>query len=98
MSWWLAEPFGIGSTCVAAGSLPLSFGAVDPSVVARTIFVGSVFFTSAGYLSVHETVSAPHGILTALADRACALWFTGDRTGSTGGPRSSSSPGRSRSL
>lgn len=65
MSWWLAALFGIGSICFATGSLPLYFDAVSPSLVAWTFFVGSVFFTSAGYLSFHETVIAPQAILAA---------------------------------
>ncbi|MDN5766302.1 MAG: YrhK family protein [Humibacillus sp.] len=65
MSWWLAALFGIGSLCFATGSLPLYFDAVSPSIVAWTFFVGSLFFTSAGYLSFHETVIAPQAILAA---------------------------------
>lgn len=65
MSWWLAALFGIGSLCFATASLPLYFDAVSPSLVAWTFFVGSVFFTSAGYLSFHETVIAPQAILAA---------------------------------
>lgn len=38
---------------------------MDAWVVAWTFFVGSLFFTSAGYLAFHEAASAPAGILTA---------------------------------
>lgn len=62
-SWWLAALFGIGAVCFAVGSTPVFFNDVNPSVLAWTFFVGSLFFTSAGYLQVHECVTAPDGVL-----------------------------------
>ena len=53
----------IGSLCFALGSVPLYFDTLDPAVVAGTFFVGSIFFTSAGYLQFHETLRAPGGVL-----------------------------------
>lgn len=64
LSWWLGALFGIGSLCFALGSLPLYFDHVDPTIVAYTFFVGSIFFTSAGYLQYHETLRAPEGIFS----------------------------------
>lgn len=64
-SWWLAALFGIGSVCFAVGSLPVFFDDVDPSILAATFFVGSLFFTSAGYLQFHQTIAAPDGVLAA---------------------------------
>jgi hypothetical protein len=63
MSWWLAALFGIGATCFAAGSLPVYVDHVDARVVAWTFAVGSVFFTAAAALQLHETLTAPQAIL-----------------------------------
>jgi hypothetical protein len=51
--------FGIGSLCFALGSLPLYFDAVAPLTTAITFFVGSIFFTSAAAVQLHECQSAP---------------------------------------
>lgn len=63
LSWWIGGLFAIGSLCFALGSLPLFFDQVDPAVVGWTFFVGSIFFTSAAYLQLHETLRAPAGVL-----------------------------------
>lgn len=63
MSWWIGSLFAIGSVCFGLGSLPAFFDTVAASTVAWTFFVGSLFFTSAGYLQYRETVTAPEGIV-----------------------------------
>lgn len=76
-SWWLAALFGVGAVCFAVGSMPVFFNDVDPSVLAWTFFVGSLFFTSAGYLQFHETTTAPDGVLSSpprLRLRALLHW------------------------
>ena len=50
ITWWTAALFAVGSSCFALGSFPVYFLNVPGSVVAVTFFVGSVFFTTAGYL------------------------------------------------
>jgi hypothetical protein len=67
LSLWIGGLFAIGSICFAVGSVPGYFDAVAPGVVAGTFFVGSVFFTSAAYLQLHETLRAPGGVLTGSA-------------------------------
>ncbi|WP_426592145.1 hypothetical protein ACPPVS_10125 [Cellulomonas sp. McL0617] len=62
MSWWIGGLFAVGSLCFAVGAVPVYFDRVAPAVVAWTFFVGSIFFTSAGYLQYRETVTAPEGI------------------------------------
>ncbi len=62
MSWWIGALFAIGSICFALGSLPVYFNNIAAPIVAWTFFVGSLFFTSAGYLVFRETVAAPEGI------------------------------------
>ena len=51
---WL---FAIGSTCFALGSLPLYFDNVSAAVTAATFFVGSLFFTSAGYIQYYLSIN-----------------------------------------
>ena len=58
----LALLFGIGSICFALGSLPLYFDAVAPSTTAATFFVGSLFFTTAAAVQLHECMEAPDGV------------------------------------
>jgi hypothetical protein len=52
---WL---FAIGSTCFALGSLPLYFENVSAAVTAMTFFVGSLFFTSAGYIQYYLSINS----------------------------------------
>lgn len=61
-SWAMGILFGIGSLCFALGSLPLYFDAVAPSTTAITFFVGSIFFTSAAAVQLHESFSAPEDV------------------------------------
>lgn len=68
-SWWIGGLFAIGSICFALGSLPLYFDSVAAPTVARTFFVGSIFFTSAAYLQYRETVTAPEGIFAGTPTR-----------------------------
>lgn len=52
---WL---FAIGSVCFALGSLPRSFNTVGAAAAATTFFVGSLVFTSAGYLQYYLSINA----------------------------------------
>lgn len=52
---WL---FAIGSTCFALGALPLYFNNVGASAAATTFFVGSLFFTSAGYIQYYLSINS----------------------------------------
>ena len=51
---WL---FAIGSTCFALGSLPVYFDNVGAAVTAATFFIGSLFFTSAGYIQYYLSIN-----------------------------------------
>lgn len=57
--WWVALLFMIGSALFALGAFPPYADATDPRVVGVTYFVGSLFFTSAGYLQFVQTINAP---------------------------------------
>ena len=53
----MARLFAIGSTCFALGSLPAYFDNVSAVVTATTFFVGSLFFTSAGYIQYYLSIN-----------------------------------------
>ena len=64
--WWIAILFAVGSALFALGAVPGYAGVVGAKTDAITFFVGSVFFTSAGFLQYRESVDAgadgrPHG-------------------------------------
>jgi hypothetical protein len=59
VGWWIALLFAIGSACFAAGVVPAYADRVGPSGDAWTFFVGSLFFTSAGYLQFLQAINAP---------------------------------------
>jgi hypothetical protein len=56
--WWIAILFAIGSLLFAIGSVPGYASAVGTTGDAVTYFVGSLFFTSASFLSYREAVDA----------------------------------------
>jgi|SRR5271165_695696 len=56
--WWIAILFGIGSLLFALGSVPGYASAVGDLWDTVTYFAGSVFFTSASFLSYREAVDA----------------------------------------
>ncbi len=59
MSLLIGALFMAGSTCFALGSLPVYFENVTPDLVGATFFVGSIFFTCAGYLQFRESGGPP---------------------------------------
>ena len=59
MGWWIAALFMVGSSLFALGSFPPYANGTDPTVVGITYFVGSIFFTSAGYLQFVQTINTP---------------------------------------
>jgi len=56
--WWIAVLFAIGSVLFALGSVPGYASAVGARGDTVTYFVGSLFFTSASFLSYREAVDA----------------------------------------
>jgi hypothetical protein len=58
VSWWIGALFMIGSTCFAVPSVPGFAQATSDETAAVIYFVGSLFFTSAGYLSLFESINA----------------------------------------
>jgi hypothetical protein len=56
--WWIAVLFAIGSLLFALGVVPAFVSAVGTRWDAATFFVGSLFFTAAGFLTYREAVDA----------------------------------------
>ena len=56
--WWIAVLFAVGSLLFAVGSIPGYVAAVGLAWDALTYFIGSLFFTSAAFLSYREAVDA----------------------------------------
>ncbi len=57
LGWRVAALFMVGSFLFALGSVPLFSQTVDPGVVGVTFFVGSVFFTLAGYSQFLQVIN-----------------------------------------
>jgi hypothetical protein len=62
IGWWVAALFMVGSTAFALGPFPPYADGVGATAVAVTYFVGSLFFTAAGYLQFVQTINAPDQI------------------------------------
>jgi hypothetical protein len=58
--WWMAVLFAIGSACFIAGAVASQWGSASRPGIGVTFFVGSIFFTSAGYLQYSEAAGVPH--------------------------------------
>src|SRR6185312_15723146 len=56
--WWIGVLFAVGSTLFALGTVPAYVDAVGARPDALTFFIGSLFFTSAGFLQYREAVDA----------------------------------------
>jgi hypothetical protein len=59
LGWWIAVLFAMGSFLFALGVVPSYGAAVGAVVDAWTFFVGSLFFTTAGYLQFVQAINAP---------------------------------------
>lgn len=57
LGWWIGVLFMIGSACFAVASLPLMADAIGGHGCAVVYFVGSIFFTAAGYLQFLQAVN-----------------------------------------
>ncbi len=56
LDWWIGLLFAIGSVGFALGAFPYVAARADPTAVAITFFVGSIFFTCAAGLQLAQAV------------------------------------------
>lgn len=61
LNWWIGLLFAIGSTCFALGPIPAYERHLGDARDMATYFIGSIFFTTAAYLSYVEVVRAVPG-------------------------------------
>jgi hypothetical protein len=64
--WWIGILFAVGSALFALGAVPGYVDVVGARATSITFFVGSLFFTAAGFLQYRESVDSgaqvvPHG-------------------------------------
>ena len=59
VGWWVGVLFMIGAACFALGAVPGYLDLVGTTADNVTYFIGSLFFTSAGFLQYWEVVNAP---------------------------------------
>jgi hypothetical protein len=56
LTWWIGLLFAIGSACFVLGPIPAYAAAVGGTATGLTFFVGSLFFTTAAYLSFLQVI------------------------------------------
>jgi hypothetical protein len=59
--WWIGVLFAVGSALFALGAIPRYAHVVGGRADSITFFVGSLFFTSAGFLQYRESVDSGPG-------------------------------------
>lgn len=58
IGWWTGALFAVGSTLFLVPSLPAAPEVASAEAIAITYFIGSIFFTSAGYTQLLEVLNA----------------------------------------
>src|SRR6202008_3036543 len=58
---WIGLLFALGSLCFAVAAVASMWASVSRPAIGVTFFVGSLFFTAAGYLQYAQAANAPHG-------------------------------------
>jgi len=76
LTWWIGLLFAIGSACFIVGPVPAYAGAVGAMGDAATFFIGSVFFTTAAYLSYMQVVRRGGGRWFGWEPAAMGFWAT----------------------
>lgn len=59
-SWWMAVLFAVGSLCFVLGAVASQWGSSSRPAIGVIFFVGSIFFTAAGYLQYAEAAGVDH--------------------------------------
>ncbi len=77
LTWWIGLLFAIGSSCFVLGPIPAYSTAVGGRATAMTFFVGSLFFTTAAYLSYAQVVREGGHRWFGWAPRHMGFWATG---------------------
>ena len=62
LNWWIAVLFLIGSWHFVGASLLILAGSTNTYLIDLIYFIGSLFFTSAGYSQYYQAINAPETI------------------------------------
>jgi YrhK-like protein len=54
LDWWIGLGFALGSVCFAVAAIASQWASTPRPAIGVTFFVGSLFFTSAGYLQFRQ--------------------------------------------
>lgn len=65
LNWWIAVLFMIGAWHFVSGSVLVLIGFSNAYLIDLVFFLGSIFFTSAGYSQYYQSINAPVAIDTA---------------------------------
>jgi hypothetical protein len=79
IGWWMGVLFAIGSTCFAVAAIASQWASVPRPGIGVTFFVGSIFFTSAAFLQLHEAINAQSGP-DHLTRKAFRRWWSWEPT------------------
>jgi hypothetical protein len=79
LNWWIAVLFMIGASCFILGSLLVLAGVSAALLIDLIFFVGSIFFTSAGYSQYNQSINAATsvGISSEPHKRTWVAWQPG---------------------
>ncbi len=77
LTWWIGLLFVIGSACFLIGPVPAFEDAAGPVTTAVTFFVGSLFFTTAAYLSYVQVVRTAGRHWFGWTPQLMGFWATG---------------------
>lgn len=58
IAWWVGGLFIVGSACFAVGAVPGLSSVASAKLISSVFFIGSLFFTSAGYLQYLQAINA----------------------------------------
>lgn len=70
LSWWIGVLFAIGSACFTVAPIATGLDAASAEAIGITYFVGSLFFTTAAFLSYLQVVNTAHGVRPSRMERA----------------------------
>ena len=76
LTWWIGLLFAIGSACFVLGPVPAYAAAVGGVTTGLTFFVGSLFFTTAAYLSYLQVVRQVGHRWLGWAPQLTSFWAT----------------------
>lgn len=76
LSWWIGLLFSIGSACFMLGPIPAYAAWAGSRATALTFFVGSLFFTTAAYLSYAQVMRQAGSRWFGWAPQLMGFWAT----------------------